>query len=260
MKRINNGILILLFFLLISYMAAAYRYWYFGCGYGHRAFVEFYPIFCIPFGFLTEKIFASRGSIGKIIFSLLVLFLIYMNIGLTLHADKCNFNSTWDWNQYSRSLHQIHLYPGATPRFTFKNDFENGALCNGDKLTDLISNSRNWCAVLDKDQETCCEHTAYVWDFGGQFPKFVNVRLSVRKVKSGPVNAFLVCSFEKNDSVHILQMQRLDPFVRDSISWHTVFKTFRVPDGLPGEARLKVYVWNKERSSFFVDDLYIRYE
>jgi hypothetical protein len=31
-KRVNNGILIGLFFLLISYMAAAYKYWYFGCG------------------------------------------------------------------------------------------------------------------------------------------------------------------------------------------------------------------------------------
>jgi hypothetical protein len=260
MKKINNGILILVFFLLISYMAASYRYWYFGCGYGHRAFVEFYPLFCIPFGFLTEKLFARQGRIIKVIFSLLVLFVIYMNVGLSICADKCNFCSTWDWNQYSRSLHRIHLYPGPTRQFVFKNDFENGALSNGNKVTDSISNSRNWCAVLDKDNETCCEHTAMVWDFGGQFPKFMNVRLSVRKVKSGPVNAFLVCSFEKNDSVRIMQLQRLDPFVRDNLSWFTVFKTFLVPDGLPGDTRLKIYVWNKERSSFFVDDLRIKYE
>jgi hypothetical protein len=174
-KKIRNGYLILFIFLLVSYMAAAYKFWYYGCGYGHRAFVEFYPLLIVPFGFLLESLFKRPGKALKITVSLLICFTVYMNVGLSLTADKCYFGSTWDWNQYSKMLKRVHLYPAKTHEYIFKNDFENGALAEGTKVTDSVHHSGSWSALLNPDNEYCCEHTAMVWDFHGMYPKFVNV-------------------------------------------------------------------------------------
>jgi hypothetical protein len=259
-KKINNGILIGLFFLLISYMAAAYKYWYFGCGYGHRAFVEFYPVFCIPFGFLTGNIFKSQKRILQAFFVLTVVFMTYFNARLSLFAEKCNFGSTWDWDYYVRQINRIHLFPQSKPFFTFQNDFENDAIYYGTKITDSVYNSGSHSAFLDQNIEICCKHSSMIWDFYGKYPKFIRVQLLVKKVKPGPVDALLVCSFVKNDSVVNFQSQPLEPFTGETHSWFTVIKTFRVPPGLPGDANMNFYVWNKQKNTFFVDDLKIKYE
>jgi hypothetical protein len=258
-KRIRNGIPVLFLFLLVSYMAAAYKYWYYGCGYGHRAFVEFYPVLCIPFGYLSEQLFSRPGKILKIIFSFFILLMIYVNMGMSLFGDKCFFGSTWDWDQYSRQLMRIHLYP-EPGRFIFINDFENAALYNYSGVTDAVKYSGTWSAVLDAGREYCCEHPAMIRDFKGKYPIFVTTRLFVKKVNPGPIGALLVCSFEKDSTKYGWQIQPLDPFVRDTVSWFCVFKTFRVPAGLNGDTVIKIYIWNKNRCAFFVDDLRITYK
>ncbi len=259
-KKYKNGILILVFFLLISYMAAAYKFWYYGCGYGHRAFVEFLPVFCIPFGFLAGKILESRKKIVQHLFILIVIYLTWFNARLSLVADKCNFGATWDWNYYVNQINRIHLFPYSYLPYTFRNDFENAAILNGTKITDSIQNSGRYSAVLDKDNIISCKHSSMIWDYNGIYPRFFTVQLLVKKVKPGPVNAFLVCKFEKNDTVYNLQSQPMEPFVGNSHSWFKVFRTFRIPEGLPGDTRINFYVWNKAKNTFFVDDLKIRYE
>ena len=259
-RRKQNGILILSFFLLISYMAAAYKFWYYGCAYGHRAFIEFLPVFCIPFGYLAGTILESKKRILQVLFVLIVVFMTYFNARLSLVADKCNFGSSWDWDYYVKQINRIHLFPLSTLPHTFKNDFENAALYDETKVTDSVQNSGSYSAVLDHDNEICCKHSAMVWDFNGKYPKFITVQLLVKKVKPGLVNALLVCSFGKNDTVYDLQSQPLEPFAGKTRSWFTVFRTFRVPEGLSGDTRMNFYVWNKEKNAFFVDDLRIKYE
>ncbi len=259
-RRYNNGILILFFFLLISYMAAAYKFWYFGCGYGHRAFVEFYPVFCIPFGFFAGKILALKKGFLKILFFFLVFCMTIFNFSLSLVANRCNYGSTWDWDYYARQLKRIYIFPGSSLPFTFRNDFENAVICDGTMLNDSVSNSGLWSAFLDKDHETCCEHSVMVRDFKGKIPKCITVQLMVRKVKPGPVDAYLVCSFEKNNEIYNQQIQSLKLYSENIRSWISVYRTFRVPEGLSGDTRIRFYVWNKEKKSFFVDDLKIRYE
>jgi len=184
----------------------------------------------------------------------------YFNARLSLVADKCNFGSSWDWDYYVKQINRIHLFPLSTLPHTFKNDFENAALYDETKVTDSVQNSGSYSAVLDHDNEICCKHSAMVWDFNGKYPKFITVQLLVKKVKPGLVNALLVCSFGKNDTVYDLQSQPLEPFAGKTRSWFTVFRTFRVPEGLSGDTRMNFYVWNKEKNAFFVDDLRIKYE
>ncbi len=259
-KKYSNGILILSFFLLISYMAAAYRFWYYGCGYGHRAFIEFMPVFCIPFGFLIRDIFNSKKIVLQVLFVLSVVFMTYFNARLSLVADKCNFGSTWDWDYYVRQINRIHLFPQSSLPSTFRNDFENDALNNGTKLTDSVKHSGAYSAVIDPQHEFSCNHTSMIWDFNGKYPGFIRVKLLVKKAKPGIIGALIVCSFVKNDTVVNTQSQPLEPFTGETSSWFTVLRTFNVPVGLPGDSRMNFYIWNKEKNTFFLDDLNIRYE
>jgi hypothetical protein len=214
----------------------------------------------VPFGFLLEFLFTRPGKALKVVFAILICFTVYMNVGLSLKADKCYFGSTWDWNQYSRMLQRVHLYPASAHPYIFKNDFENGALAEGSKVTDSVQHSGMWSALLNPDREYCCEHTAMVWDFNGMNPQYVNIEMLVKKTGPLPIHAVLVCSIEKNDSTLNWQSEELDPYVKNSVSWFTVYKTFSIPEGLSGDTRIKVYVWNRSKTSFFVDDLKIKYE
>jgi hypothetical protein len=260
LRRVNNGILIGVLFLLISYMAAAYKSWYFGCGYGHRAFVEFYPVFCIPFGFLVKDVLSSKKRILQVLFAATIIFMAYFNARLSLFTDKCNFGSTWDWDYYIRQISRIRLFPQPGLPSTFRNDFENVAIYDGTKVTDSVHHSGTYSAYLEPNDEVSCKHSSMIWDFYGKYPKLITVQLLVKKAKPGLIGALLVCSFEKNDTIVNRQSQPMEPFAGETHSWYTVFRTFRVPDGLLENSRMNFYIWNKGKSAFFVDDLTIRYE
>ena len=256
----KNSIGVLVLFLGISYMAASYKIWYMGCGFGNRLFVEFYPLFCVPFGFLSEKIFNLRWKAFGILYSLIILLMIYMNVGMSLSPEKYFFGSVWDWSHYRQFLKPIHLYPKDEKQYFFRNDFENAALQGGSVVTDTLKRSGDYSAVVNNYQPTCCEHDSYVWDFGGKFMKFMTVQCYVMKPKDVPLHGFLVCSFEKNDSVINRQTLRLDHFALKPDQWFMVYKTFRIPEGLSGDTRMRFYVLGMDNMSFYLDDLLIRYE
>ena len=259
-KGDRNSIGVLCLFLGISYMVASYKVWYLGGGYGNRAFVEFYPLFCIPFGYLSERIFSMKGKPVKVIYSLIILFMMYLNVGMSLNPEKYFFGSVWDWEHYRQFLKPLGLTPHEEKQYTFVNDFENNALCGGSMVTDSISRSGSFCAVFNGYQETSCEHDACVWDFNGRFMKYMTVQLYVRKINASPLHSLIVCSFEKNDAVFNRQTLALDPFILKPGQWYCVRKTFRIPEGLSGDTQMKCFVRDQNRDAFFVDDLKIIYE
>jgi hypothetical protein len=259
-RKYRNGIIILLFFLLISYIPAAYKVWYLGCGYGNRAFIEYLPVLCVPFGFLTKHVIESRRRILKIFFFVLVVVLTSFNFSLSLLASRCNFGSTWDWDYYTKQLKRIYLIPGSKLPYTFRNDFENELINNTNVLTNTSSNSGSWSALIKRNQEKCCEYSIRVRDFKGEIPKRINVNLMVKKNNSGPINAWLVCSCEKDTTIFAKEQQPLETNCLNSTSWISLIKTFRLPDGLTPDTKISIYIWNKGREDFLVDDLKIRFE
>lgn len=259
LQKNRNGIIILILFLLITYMAAAYRYWHFGCGFGHRAFVEFYPVLAIPFGFLSVSVFTRRTFILKTLFVIVVVLFMYISTGLALTTDKCFFGSSWDWQRYTMMLNRIHLAPRSHSPYIFQNDFENSALFESNFVTDSVGNSGRWSTVLDQNHETCCRHTQYSWDFGGALPDHIRVEASVQKTNAGPTGAFLVCELTGADTVYYTQRHCLDPFLNKVHDWASVQTTFNIPVQLPGDAAITVFIDNPAKQFFFVDDLVIRY-
>ncbi len=259
-KRIPNGIGILFIFLLVSYMAAAYHVWYYGCCFGHRAFVEYYPILCIPFGYLAASLVSMKNRILPVIIGVIACVMIFVNVAMSLSMEKCNFGSTWDTDQYIRQFARSGLFPRSMIPYSFKNDFEDETLTYGEHLAETPHRSGMFSIIFNKDYEFGCTRSAFIYNISRGTPKIVDVSLWVNKVTPFPLGAMIVCSYELNNAVVKWDSEKIDPFVTKEGEWFLVEKKFVVPAGLSGDTQIKVYVWNQMRTEFYVDDLLIRYE
>lgn len=76
---------LVVFQLLNLYLVASWRWWSYGASFGHRAFIDSYPLFAIGLA-------AFFGSLhrrpARIIVALAVLLLLFLNIFQTLQADR----------------------------------------------------------------------------------------------------------------------------------------------------------------------------
>jgi hypothetical protein len=72
-------------FLVLTYILSSWWSWYYGCSFGLRAYIEYYPFFFIPFGILlnqTHKVF------------------IYIIIGSTALTSYVNLIQTYQYQAY----------------------------------------------------------------------------------------------------------------------------------------------------------------
>lgn len=107
-KRKINAPAILILFILILYANASWWCYTFSCSYGHRAFIEYYPVFLIPVAFCFQQVYILRKKVvsGILIF-LLALFLM-ANIRFTkfYFEDGCWIRPGWTWVNYNRALNK----------------------------------------------------------------------------------------------------------------------------------------------------------
>lgn len=96
-----NGIVITVVFLLASYLFASWWSYWFGCSYGARSFVEYYPLLMFPFTYAISQIK------NKITIALLYAFCIaciWMNMDMIYYYDGCFYGGEWDWDAYLKLL------------------------------------------------------------------------------------------------------------------------------------------------------------
>jgi hypothetical protein len=94
-SRQVKGWIYLIFFMVLSYMVASWWSWPLGCGFGHRAYVEYLSVFIMPAVFLWKKISANK-ILQFLTIALFLIFAIY-NFQLTYVWDGCWYGGTWDW-------------------------------------------------------------------------------------------------------------------------------------------------------------------
>jgi hypothetical protein len=100
----KNGWVVLFYFFVISYVYASWWSPELGCGYGHRGFVEYLPVFSIAILGLIEFIFSLKKII-KLPLLLLVSCLIIINLKFIYSYGCCFIGEYyWDWNEYLRIL------------------------------------------------------------------------------------------------------------------------------------------------------------
>jgi hypothetical protein len=95
--------IILLLTGLLIYTNASWWSWGFGCAYGGRAFIDYYPFFAIGLaGFIQYVV--SRPKITRTGFSALGIVFAAYNILFIYGYDDCWYSSTWDYTHILKVL------------------------------------------------------------------------------------------------------------------------------------------------------------
>lgn len=256
-KRIPNGILTLVLFFIISYIFASWYCWYFGCSYGQRSYVEYFAIFSIPFGYFIRESVRIRNLLMKSLVLILLLFFSYYSVRMILKFEKCFFGSTWDWPQFTRQLERASLFSVYNKKYIFENDFENGAISYTNRISDSVYRSgMHSLQILPYKEYTPC-YSILMNDLGEKPPQYIDVDFWVFNPGSLPVDASLVCSMDINDSNVAWQSKAIPSLINKPPSWQKVHSRFIIPAGMTREPWIRIYFWNPQKASFFVDDLSI---
>jgi hypothetical protein len=257
-RKIPNGWLSLILFFLISYIFSSWYNWYYGCSYGQRSFVEYYTVFIIPFGFFILEIPKIRDLLLKNLLILVIIALGYYNVKMILVFDeKCFFGSTWDWAQFNRQLDKAHIFISYKKKWSFNNDFENGAISYTNRISDSVYRSgMHSLQILPYKEYTPC-YSILMNNFGEKLPQYIDIDFWVLSTDNLPVDASLVCSMDINDSNVALQSKSIPSLINKPPSWQKVHSRFVIPAGMTREPWIRIYFWNPKKASFFVDDLSI---
>lgn len=100
-------------FVLCTYMFASWWAWFFGAAYGHRCYIEYFPILAFPMAIFIEKI-RSKGITASIVLSLLLMLFVIYNVGLT-RVNDYNFiwdgeKWRWNWPLFNQMVNKIPDY------------------------------------------------------------------------------------------------------------------------------------------------------
>ncbi len=258
-KKMNNGILLLGLFMILSYVIASWSTWYYGCSFGQRSYVEYFSIFSVPFGFLLTGAIEKKKKLLNIFLLLLIPVFIYFNLRLMFHFEKCFFGSAWDWDLYTYQLEKAGLYKRFDKTFVFNNDFENVVLTGGNRISKTESKSGLQSIILNRDEEFCCKYIKHLWDFTEGFPRKAVASIWIFNRNPLPTHALLVCSIEKEGVSLLWSAQPLDPSLKTG-QWSQVNASFDIPDGLESSTVVVFYVWNRMKTNFLVDDLSVKFE
>ena len=98
-------------FAIITYLFASWHAWWFGGAYGHRCYVDYFPVFAFPIAVTMERIIALKSRIIKIVFLLILIFFCYYTIGLCArYVSTGIFDGPkwqWNWDTWSQEVNKL---------------------------------------------------------------------------------------------------------------------------------------------------------
>ena len=259
-RKETNGLMSMFIFLLMSYIFASWWCWYFGCAFGQRSFTDFLPLLGIPLAYLVEQCNFSANKMRAVVIAILILFFCWFNVRVSYAYEGCFFGSAWDWNQYGKLLNSSGLWP-VKPGFSHHNDYENLSIANGGTTTSLVSRSRDHSLLFDKDHEFNSSFFEYPDKMKQSGPlKKLKVNFYIFRTGGSATGAFLVCDIKKDGKQILYESRPLDVPMARTREWYVVPANFDMPANLDPWAEVRIYIWNKSKTTFYVDDFDINTE
>ncbi|HNY02189.1 MAG TPA: hypothetical protein PKG48_06370 [Bacteroidales bacterium] len=255
-RRKQNGRLIVLTFLLVTYMAGSWHMWFFGGSYGARPFIEYYTLLSVGLGWMLTWAFRHPNHLYRATLLLMLVGCSWFNLRMIDHNYWYN-GSTWDWDEYRTRVEKAGILQFDWDRYTCLNDYENMPFDPSLTQTSLRVHSRTQAAVIDNR-----------WPFTGLLdrplqgmvdhpPRHVEASVWINPVWRDSTGAVLVASVE--DDSHEPCFYRKVPVNRFGTSagqWTKASLAFDIPSWLSDPAfRLKIYLWNRERRTMYIDDV-----
>ncbi len=107
------SVIISIYLAIMIYILSSWWSWWFGGGFGNRAFVDFYGIMAIPFASITA--FFVNKKFLNIIYSIVIIALIYLNIFQTKQyingvIHYWSMTKELYWEQFLKSRKTINFY------------------------------------------------------------------------------------------------------------------------------------------------------
>jgi len=236
-KKVSNGWLLLTLFLIVSYLYASWETWYLGCGFGHRAFVEYYALFGIPMAVLLERVFLMKKLlIRKLVTAVLIVFTGY-SIGFSLSWPGCFLGESWDFNYFQINLARSGVLPWELE----------------------VGNDTVFPVILLPDQEYGQKVLRVMTDSPLPRPDLIRMKTWVKAGNDLSSGAYLVCSLENDGKTLIYQAARLDSVGVRRGDWYDVKASFRIPRWINPGSVAKMYWWNKNKEHLTLDTLQVTY-
>ena len=257
-RKMKNGGLILFFFLVVSYLGASWWAWELGCGFGYRAFVEYYVLLAIPMGFLLAGISRHKGWFRKGIVGLILLLFSIVNVATSWSFPNCFHGETWEWKGYLTNMTRTGIFPGEVVLSQIYQPFEK-SWRNKPLITDSLSFQGSGCARVTSADEFPGGVTRLMKDFRLAYPTLVRISARILDPDSVPTGARIVCTVDQNDQSVVWQSAEIDSTMIIPREWNLIEAKFRIPDWGWQDAVIKVYIWNEHRTSFFLDDMIVRF-
>jgi len=276
-RRSNySGITWLIFICCITYIISSWWSWFYGDGFGLRAYIDFFPLMAVPLAFSGEWIIVRSKIIRSLLLFLCLLFLL-LNLVQTfqyryriIHPVEMNFEKyRFIFLKTGAAYRDIiggdneYIYPELSkePVAVWFNNFENTPVnWSGAKaiasvhafsgtMTDLYNHEREWGTNL----------TLQVADL--PFPSaqlFAVVSYRRLQTEPGACNKlYLACAVDDSTGKNISWKGfRANEYpVADTTRWMYTEARFRLPEHLQQGERLNFYFWNQEKTRFEVDDI-----
>lgn len=269
----------LAFFLMLVYILSSWWNWFYGDSFGMRPMVDFYALFAIPMALLLEYVLQKK-VLTFIVFPVLLsvmalnLFQTWQYKAGIIHPDAMNAakyrHVFLRWGEEYRNVFGGNAEPLYSDNLggliaSFTNTMEHSRdpwTSNGiQQSEDAFSGSQ----VAQMNQSNIYSPTLVLQQ--GEFPTtkgevYVKARIEFRENEPNAAqDALLVYAVSDNSqkvtfykTFRIKQMP--DNLTED---WRTFETGFRVPAWDDSVAEIKVYIWNKERKRFQLDDFDIAF-
>ncbi len=237
-KKIE-GIAILCIILLIIYLSASWHSYAMGCSFGARVFVEFSVLLIIPFAHVSKRYLTHW--ISKVLIIALIIYPINVTSSLARNFDVCFFGSSdWDWNEYNYLLHQKTKVIAING-----NNYE----YNNNDLISEPNNTTNKCfSSANKDYVATIQ---FPLNKINEVPiRMVGIKVDLKNA-SDSLNAELAVQIMRNGK----QVHYASTFINNkSKDWFPVFFESYFPKDLQLNDELKIFILNKSKTSFYVDN------
>lgn len=261
------GFGVLLFMLTIAtWMISSWWMWSYGGSYGHRAFIDFYPVFAIGLAYLFSNRTNAviRGAVKLFCLALIVIQMIqtYQYVHQIIPFD--NMDRTKYWNLFLRTDEDLKWYysgdAGEDTYITtnvFFHDMENrlGWGNEGRLAMDTCHNGNGGSVLYEKDEYGVTlrkrVEELYPW------PDAVKVSAWIRS-SSDTGDVSFVCAIEDSSGDNYFWSSRpLRPMFRTADEWVWVTALFRCGRPHVATDQFVVYPMKGDSSVIFIDDLQV---
>ncbi|HMM10891.1 MAG TPA: hypothetical protein PKE03_02200 [Bacteroidales bacterium] len=269
----------LIFFLVLVYILSSWWNWFYGDSFGMRPMVDFYALFAIPFSYSIRFVFQKK--LLKFVFIPVLILLMALNLFQTwqykagiIHPDAMNaekyrhvflrwddaYKNVFGGNPepiYSDNLgetiaHFINTMEHSRNPWTSNGIQPSEEAYSGNQLAQMNqSNIYSPTLVLQQDDFVPTPGDVYV-----------KVNLQYRENEPDAAqDALLVYAVsDQSQQVNFYKTFRIKQ-MPDSITdtWRVFQTGFRVPPWDETASEIKVYIWNKERKRFQLDDFEVQF-